>query len=85
MQTKVSTKGQVVLPGPLRRRLDIRPGDPLEVEIEDGCIVLKPRKQRSHRVKLVKDPATGLPALSAGPKAPKLSSKEVEEILTNFP
>jgi len=27
MQTKVSTKGQVVLPGPLRRRLDIRAGE----------------------------------------------------------
>jgi AbrB family looped-hinge helix DNA binding protein len=85
MQTKVSTKGQVVLPGPLRRRLDIRPGDPLEARIENGCIVLKPRKQRSHRIKFVTDPVTGLPALSAGPKAPILSSREVEEILTNFP
>jgi AbrB family looped-hinge helix DNA binding protein len=85
MQTKLSTKGQVVLPGPLRRRLDIRPGDPLEVKIENGRIVLTPRRQRSHRVKFVTDPVTGLPALSAGPKAPTLSSKEVEEILTNFP
>jgi AbrB family looped-hinge helix DNA binding protein len=85
MQTKVSTKGQVVLPGPLRRRLDIRPGDPLEVDIEEGRIVLTPRKKRSHRVKLVVDPVTGLPALSAGPNAPTLSSQEVEEILTNFP
>jgi AbrB family looped-hinge helix DNA binding protein len=85
MQTKVSTKGQVVLPGPLRRRLDIRPGDPLEVDIQDGRIVLTPRKKRSHQVKLVIDPVTGLPALSAGPNAPTLSSKEVEEILTNFP
>jgi AbrB family looped-hinge helix DNA binding protein len=85
MQTKVSTKGQVVLPGPLRRRLDIRPGDPLDANIEDGRIVLTPRKKRSHRVKFVTDPVTGLPALSAGPNAPILSSKEVEEILTNFP
>jgi AbrB family looped-hinge helix DNA binding protein len=85
MQTKVSTKGQVVLPGPLRRRLDIRAGDPLEVNIEDGRIVLTPRKKRPYRIKLVTDPATGLPALSAGPKAPPLSSKEVEEIMANFP
>jgi AbrB family looped-hinge helix DNA binding protein len=85
MQTKVSTKGQVVLPGPLRRRLDIRPGESLEVSIEDGRIVLTPHKKRSYRVKLVTDPVTGLPALSAGPNAPTLSSKEVEEILTNFP
>jgi AbrB family looped-hinge helix DNA binding protein len=85
MQTKLSTKGQVVLPGPLRRRLDIRPGDPLEVKIEKGRIVLTPRKQRSYKVKFVIDPATGLPALSAGPNAPTLRSKEVEDILTDFP
>jgi AbrB family looped-hinge helix DNA binding protein len=85
MQTKVSTKGQVVLPGPIRRRLDLRPGDPLEANIEDGRIVLTPRKKRPHRVKLVTDPVTKLPALTAGPDAPTLSSKEVEEILANFP
>ena len=85
MQTKVSTKGQVVLPSPLRRRLDIRAGDPLDANIEDGRIVLTPSKRRPYRVKLVTDPRTGLPALSAGPKAPRLTSKEVEEILTNFP
>ena len=85
MQTKVSTKGQVVLPGPLRRRLDIRAGDPLDANIEGGRIVLTPRLKRPHRVKLVIDPVTGLPALSAGANTPTLSSKEVEEILANFP
>jgi AbrB family looped-hinge helix DNA binding protein len=85
MQTTVSTKGQVVLPGPLRRRLDIRAGDPLEADIEDGRIVLTPRKKRGRRVKVVKDPITGLPVLSAGVNAPTLTSKEVEEILSNFP
>ena len=85
MQTKVSTKGQVVLPGPLRRRLDIRPGDPLDVNIEEDRIVLTPQKKRRHPAKVVTDPVTGLPALSAGTNAPRLSSKEVEEILSNFP
>jgi AbrB family looped-hinge helix DNA binding protein len=85
MQTKVSTKGQVVLPSPLRRRLDLRPGDPLDADIEDGRIILTPRKKRQHRPKFVTDPVTGLPALSAGPNAPTLTSKEVEEILANFP
>lgn len=85
MKTKVSTKGQVVLPGPLRRRLDIRAGDPLDANIENGRIVLTPQRKRAHRAKLVIDPVTGLPALSAGSNAPTLSSKEVEEILTNFP
>ena len=85
MQTKVSTKGQVVLPGPLRRRLDIRAGDPLDAEIEAGRIVLTPQKKRRHPIKFVTDPVTGLPALSAGADAPTMSSKEVEEILANFP
>jgi AbrB family looped-hinge helix DNA binding protein len=84
VQTKVSTKGQVVLPGPLRR-LDIRAGDPLDANIEDGSICMTPRKKRAHQAKLVPDPVTGLPALSAGPNAPTLSSKEVEQILANFP
>ena len=85
MQTKVSTKGQVVLPGPLRRRLGIRAGDPLDANIEGGRIVLTPRKRHSYKVKIVTDRVTGMPALSAGSDAPLLRSKEVEEILTNFP
>jgi AbrB family looped-hinge helix DNA binding protein len=85
MQTKVSTKGQVVLPGPLRRRLGIRSGDPLDANIEGGRIILTPRKKRPSRVKILTDPLTGLPVLSVGPDAPVLTSKEVEELLTNFP
>ena len=77
--------GQVDLPGPLRRRLDNRTGDPLDANIENGRIVLTPQRKRPHRVNLVTDPVTGLPALSAGADAPTLSSKEVEEILANFP
>ena len=85
MQTKVSTKGQVVLPGPIRRRLGLRPGDPLDANIEEGRIVLTPCRKRSRAGKIVTDPITGLPALSAGADAPVLSSKEVEEMMRSFP
>jgi len=34
METKVSSKGQVVLPSPLRQRLGLRPGDALDVSLE---------------------------------------------------
>ena len=85
MTTKVSTKGQVVLPGPLRRKLGIRAGDPLEAKIEGGRIVIIPQRNRPRKTKIVTDPATGLPGLSAGSDAPVLSSKEVREILTTFP
>ena len=85
MQTRVSTKGQVVLPSPIRKRLDLRPGDPLDANVENGRIVLTPRRKRMHRAKLMVDPVTGLPVLSAGPDAPILTSKDIEDILTNFP
>lgn len=37
------------------------------------------------RVKITTDPVTGLPVFSAGPDAPVLSCKEVDEILATFP
>ena len=85
MKTKVSTKGQVVLPGPIRRKLGIRAGDPLDANIEGGRIVLTPRRNRRHKVRIVSDSITVLPVLSASPEAPVLTSKEVREILVNFP
>jgi AbrB family looped-hinge helix DNA binding protein len=85
MQTKVSTKGQVVLPGPIRRKLGLRAGDPLDANIEAGRIVLTPRRPRPRRARIISDPVTGLPALSAGADAPVLSSREVDEILADFP
>jgi AbrB family looped-hinge helix DNA binding protein len=85
VQTRVSTKGQIVLPGPLRRRLGIRAGDPLDVDVEGERIVLTMRPQQRRTAQIVTDPVTGLPMLSAGEDAPVLTSKEVEEILSDFP
>jgi AbrB family looped-hinge helix DNA binding protein len=85
MQTTVSTKGQVVLPGPLRRKLGIQAGDAMEISVEAGRIVLMPQRKKTRKGKIIADPVTGLPVLSAGDAAPLLSSKEVDEILTNFP
>ena len=85
MTTKVSTKGQVVLPGPLRRKLGICVGDALTAEIEGGRIVLTPQKKKVSRAKIITDPLTGFPVLSAGPKAPVLTSKRVRELLVDFP
>jgi AbrB family looped-hinge helix DNA binding protein len=85
METKLSTKGQVVLPVQIRRKLGLRTGDSLDTRVEGGCIVLTPRKARSRKVSIVADPVTGLPVLSAGPEAPPLTSKQVREILSEFP
>jgi AbrB family looped-hinge helix DNA binding protein len=85
MRTRVSTKGQVVLPEPLRRRLGIRAGDPLEAGIEAGRIVLTPATRRPQKARIVTDPVTGLPVLHAGPDAQTMTSREVREILATFP
>jgi AbrB family looped-hinge helix DNA binding protein len=85
MRTKVSTNGQVVLPHPLRRKLGLRPGDPLDAKIQSGSIVLTPRRSRTRKARIVADPLAGLPVLTEGPDAAPLSSKQVEEILASFP
>jgi len=84
VQTRVSTKGQIVLPGPIRRP-GIRAGDPFDAEIKSRSIILTPLKKRSRKGRIIADPLTWLPVLSAGTDAPILSSREVEEILANFP
>ena len=85
MQTRVSTKGQIVLPDRLRRRLGIQAGDSLEADIEAGSIVLTPLRKTRRKARIISDPITGLPVLSAGDDAPILSSKDGDEILANFP
>jgi len=85
MLTTVSTKGQVVVPSQIRRKLGLQPGDTLEARVEGEKIVLTPRRIRSRKARIIRDPVTGLPVLTAGPKAPKLMSAEVREILAEFP
>lgn len=85
MRTKLSTKGQVVLPGHIRERLGLRPGDALEASVEGGRIVLTPHRSRHFDFKIISDPLTGLPVLSAAGDVPLLTTEQVEEILADFP
>jgi AbrB family looped-hinge helix DNA binding protein len=85
MKTRLSTKGQVVLPQAIRRRINLRPGDELDARIEGERIVLIPKKKRSKTGRIIKDPLTGFPVLTAGKNAPELTSEDVAEILADFP
>jgi AbrB family looped-hinge helix DNA binding protein len=85
MQTKISTKGQVVLPSGIRRRLGLQPGDALDADLDGERIVLTPRRSRRATARIVKDPVTGLPVLTAGADAATLTSEQVREILAEFP
>ncbi|MGA7342277.1 MAG: AbrB/MazE/SpoVT family DNA-binding domain-containing protein [Terracidiphilus sp.] len=86
MRTKVSTKGQIVLPGPLRHRLGIRAGDILDIAIEkDRIVMTAPKRRMRSKARIIKDPITGFPVIDAGPDAPVLTSKMVRELLVDFP
>jgi hypothetical protein len=56
----------------------------LQTKITTKGRILTPRS-RFRKTRIVDDPLTGLPALTAGPDAAPLSSKQVEEILASFP
>jgi AbrB family looped-hinge helix DNA binding protein len=81
MKTKVLENGQIALPVSIRRELGLRPGDSLDVRVEGRRVLLTPRRTRLWKARIVADPITGLPVLSAGPGAPVLTSEQVEEIL----
>jgi len=85
METKLSTKGQIVLAGPIRRRLGLQPGDSLIARVHAGSVILTPRTRRVTKATLRIDRTTGLPVISAGTEAPRLCSKQVRDILAEFP
>ena len=50
MTTVLSQKGQIVLPGSIRQRLQLRPGDDFEVMVEDDdTITLRRVRQPANR------------------------------------
>ena len=85
MQTKVSSKGQVVLPISIRNKLQIRAGDPLEARVEKNHIVLIPKKPRKFRTWIGKSPITGLPLLMSEAGAPQVTNEQVAKLLEDFP
>ncbi len=85
MQTKLSTKGQVVLPQPVRRKLGLRPGDTLDIHTEGSSVILTARRKRVRKARLIKDPITGGMVITAGPGAPTLTSEQVRDMLADFP
>jgi AbrB family looped-hinge helix DNA binding protein len=85
MQTTVSTKGQIVLPAPLRHRLGIRAGDSLDIAVEQDRIVLTAPMKKRYKARIIEDPITGFPVIDVGPDAPILTSEMVRDLLVDFP
>ncbi len=85
MKTKLSTKGQVVLPGPIRRKMGLQPGDELDACVQGGNITLTPKRKRKFKARIITDPILGTPVLTFGPGAPQLTSAQVRKMLEEFP
>jgi AbrB family looped-hinge helix DNA binding protein len=87
--TKLSSKGQIVLPISLRKKLALQPGDALELQLElahgDPQIIIKRRKPKRVKMRIITDPVTGWPVLKGPPGTPKLTSAMVKEMLADFP
>ncbi|MEW6171540.1 MAG: AbrB/MazE/SpoVT family DNA-binding domain-containing protein [Bacillota bacterium] len=49
MKVKVSGRGQICLPGVYRKRLDIAPGDVLEVVESGRSLVLRPTRKKGNK------------------------------------
>ena len=45
-ERRIDEKGRVTLPKSVRKRLNLEPGEHVEVSVEEGRIVLKPRVSR---------------------------------------
>jgi AbrB family looped-hinge helix DNA binding protein len=86
MRSKVSPKRQLVVPSAVLRKLALRAGDPVDIDVEAGRIVVTPkRNKRKFRARIIKDPITGYPVLDTGPDAPIMTNEHVAEILADFP
>ena len=85
MRTRISSKGQVVLPSLIRHKLCIKAGDLLEAKIEGDHITLTPHRKPKRKPRITISKLTGMPSICLGPHAPEISSKWVRHILAEFP
>ncbi len=86
MKARVSKRGYILVPSAIAKQIACKPGDSLDIDVKAGKIVITPlRKKDRRKARIITDPITGLPLLTLGPGAPVLTSKEVKEMLADFP
>ena len=85
MKTTVSTKGQIVLPSPLRRRFGIVAGDVLDVAASGRKILLMRRTPPMAKPRNAVSRLTGLPVVKSGAGAPIITNEMVREAMADFP
>jgi len=80
MQAKVSKKGWVVIPAPLRKRFGLTPGTVVELREEEGKILILPRTEDS--VKELYGQLAGKISLTDALLESRAREREKEEIRT---
>lgn len=80
METKISSKGQIVLPAEARRRLRLARGERLAVELRDGGVFLRPVGS-VNKYQPTKNQVSGLPVM-ATTKRPerKVTAAEIAKL-----
>lgn len=85
MEIRVSSKGQVVLPSRVRRKLGIVAGHSLDVRIDRGRVVLAAKPSRVRKAKLGTSRRTGLPVIETSTGADNITSEMVKHLLDELP
>lgn len=80
--SRLSSKGQLVIPADLRRALGLRPGDRIELTLEGRRLVLEPQPSRGARLARGR---WGRPVLVAAPGAPAMTTESVKRLLDELP
>jgi AbrB family looped-hinge helix DNA binding protein len=83
--TRLSSKGQVVLPRLIRSTLGLAPGTELRCEVKGDSVILTPQGVRKKRREHVTDPVSGLRVTKSEPGAERVSSEMVKALLEDFP
>ena len=81
MKTKLSSKGQVVIPLEIRNRLGLPTGTVMDCKLEQNRIILSPCGSNSNATLITDDSYI---ALEAPEGAPEMSPERVKEILSEL-
>ena len=80
MQTTLSSKGQLVLPAEVRRKLRLGHGEKLSVELRDDGVFLKPSSNSGGYV-TEKHPVSGLPVMKSARKSErKVTAEQIAQL-----
>ncbi len=82
MTLKLSTKGQLVIPAQLRKALNLKAGDKVEVKLEGQVLLLKHAPLHVAKLKRGK---FGRPVLRAARSAPGMTTESIGALLEELP